>query len=169
VVIDALAVGDGAYLALWAKRSEVAHVIELFREAGCEPQIVSSAPFAWPSLPGVHNDCAICDGTALGIIAEGRLSYLRALDGAQPHKQLQASLSALDLANGRLPQRLMLFGEEAVTLAGMDNLPLAAEQLQLPDDLAMILWPVPVMPVGCRISGEVTWPGQPVMPGCAKN
>jgi general secretion pathway protein L len=137
-VFDALPVADGAYLALWAKRSEVAHAIEVFREAGCEPQTVSSAPFAWQSLPGIHPDCALCDGTALAVIAQGRLSFMRALDGASPHRQLLATLSALELAGTHLPQRLLVFGEQAVSLAGMPELPLEVETLQLSDELAPV-------------------------------
>lgn len=137
-VFDALPAADGTYLALWAKRSEVAHAVDLFREAGCEPQIVSSAPFAWQSLPGIHPDCALCDGTALAVIAEGRLSFVRALDGADPHKQLRATLSALELSGTHLPQRLIVFGELAESLAGTGGLPLEVEPLQLSDDLAPI-------------------------------
>jgi general secretion pathway protein L len=137
-VFDALPAGEGSYLALWAKRSEVAQAIELFREAGCEPQIVSSAPFAWPSLPGIPLDCALCDGSALVVLAEGRLSFMRALGGAAPHKQLCATLSALELSGTHLPQRLIVFGEQSETLAGSGGLPLAVEQLLLPDDQAAI-------------------------------
>ena len=133
-VFDALPAADGTYLALWAKRSEVAQAIDVFREAGCEPQIVSSAPFAWHALPGIQPDCALCDGAALAVIAEGRLSFVRALDGADPHKQLRATLSALELAGTHLPQRLVVFGEQAESLAGLDDLPLEVERLPLPDD-----------------------------------
>lgn len=138
VVFDALPAADGTYLTLWAKRSEVAHAIDVFREAGCEPQIVSSVPFAWPSLPGIHPDCALCDGTALAVIAEGRLTFVRALDGTDPHKQLSATLSALELAGTHLPQRLIVFGEQSETLAGSGGLPLEVELLLLPDDLVPI-------------------------------
>lgn len=137
-VFDALPAAAGAYLALWAKRSEVARAIDLFREAGCEPQIVSSAPFAWQSLPGIQPDCALCDGTALAITTGGRLSFVRALDGTDPHRQLSATLSALELAGTRLPQRLIIFGKQAGSLAATDGLPLEAEPLQLSDELAPV-------------------------------
>ena len=137
-VFDALPAADGTYLALWANRSEVAHAVDLFREAGCEPQIISSAPFAWPSLPGVHSDCALCDGTALAVIVGGRLAFVRALDSADPHKQLLATLSALELAGTHLPQRLVVFGEQAEALAETGARALEVEHLLLPDDLAPI-------------------------------
>jgi general secretion pathway protein L len=137
-VFDALPAADGAWLALWTKRTEVARAIDVFREAGCEPQIVSSAPFAWPSLPGIPHDCAVCNGTALALISAGRLAFVRALDGADPHRDLRATLTALELAGTRLPLRLIVFGEQAESLAGTEGLPLEAEQLQLPDDLATV-------------------------------
>lgn len=137
-VFDTLPAADGTYLALWAKRVEVAQAIDVFREAGCEPQMVSSAPFAWQSLPGIHRDCALCDGTTLAIIMEGRLSFVRALDGADPHKQLLATLSALELAGTHLPQRLIIFGEQAESLLETGGFPLEVEYLQLPDDLEMV-------------------------------
>jgi general secretion pathway protein L len=137
-VFDALPAADGTYLALWARRSEVAHAIAVFREAGCEPQVVSSVPFAWPSLPCVHRDCAVCDGTALALIVEGRLSFVRALDGADPQKQLHATFSALELGGTHLPQHMIVFGEQAESLAGSEGIPLQVERMTLPDDLAMI-------------------------------
>jgi general secretion pathway protein L len=138
VVFDALQTADGTYLALWAKRAEVAHTIDIFRAAGCEPQIVSSTPFAWPSLPGIQSDCAVCDGTALAIILAGRLSFVRALDNSAPHKQLVATLSALELASTHLPQHLIVFGDQAESLLETADLPLEVKPLLLPDDLAII-------------------------------
>jgi general secretion pathway protein L len=137
VVFDALPVREGRFLALWAKRTEIAASIDLFREAGCEPQIISAALLGWSHLPGIPQNCVVSDGTALAVIAEGRISYLRALDGVEPQKQLAATLSALELSGG-LPPRLVVFGEQAGTLAAISGLPLAVEQLELPDDVAMI-------------------------------
>lgn len=134
VVFDVLPTSEGKFLALWAKRADIAMTIEVFREAGCEPQIVSAAVFGWPHLPGIPPDCVVSDGTAVAVITEGRLSYLRALDGADPHKQLVATLSALELSGGRLPSRLFALGEQAADLSALDGLPLAVEVLVLPDD-----------------------------------
>ena len=135
-VFDALPAANGSYLALWAKRAEIAHAIDVFREAGCEPQVVSSAPFAWQALPGDHRACALCDGSALAVTAEGRLTFVRAFDGADPQRQLLATLSALELAGTHLPQRLVVFGDQAEALLQTGGLPIEVEQLHLPDDLA---------------------------------
>lgn len=133
-VFDALPVSEGRCLALWAKRTDIAMAIEVFRDAGCEPQIVSAAVFGWPSLPGISPDCVVSDGTAVAVITGGRLSYLRALDGVGPHKQLVATLSALEMSGERLPSHLFVCGEQAADLAALDGLSLKAEQLKLPDD-----------------------------------
>lgn len=133
-VFDVLPLSTGKFLALWAKRADIAGVIEEFRQAGCEPQIVSAEVLGWSYLPGTGSDCAVSDGTALAIITGGRLSYLRALDGLEPHKQLAATLAALELSAGGLPARLLVFGGQAATLAALKGLPLAVDQLLLPDD-----------------------------------
>jgi general secretion pathway protein L len=137
-VFDALPAADGTYLALWAKRSEVAHAIDVFRAAGCEPQIVSSVPFAWQALPGILRDCIVCDGNALVIIAEGRLSFVRALDGTDLKKQLVSTLSALEFSGTRTPQHLFLFDEQAESLSGLDTLPVEVTRMHLPEDLAIV-------------------------------
>lgn len=137
-VFDALPAAERSYLGLWARRTEVAHAIDVFREAGCEPQIISSAVFAWPFLPGIPHDCAVCNGTALALISGGRLVFVRALDGADTSQQLRATLSALELGGTPLPQRLVVFGEQAELMAVSEGLPLESEQLQLPDEQAIV-------------------------------
>lgn len=135
-VFDALPAADGKILALWAKRTDIAHAVTLFRDAGIEPQVVTAAPFAWPFLPGLAGDCAVCDGSALGVIAQGRLAFVRAINGPEAGRQLASTLSALELSGMTLPPRLLVFGEPAFDLAAMEGLPLAVEQLEMPDELA---------------------------------
>lgn len=137
-VFDALRSSDGKFMALWAKRSDIAAAIDLFREAGLEPAVVSAAFFAWPSLPGIPGACALFDGSAGAVITDGRLTFLRALTGAEREKQLAASLSALEMSAIALPSRLLVFGEQAATLPQMEGLPLAAEALELPEELGLL-------------------------------
>ena len=134
-VFDVIPSTRGSYLALWAKRADIAHGIAVFRDAGLEPQVVSSAPFAWRFLPGIAADCAVCDGSALAVITEGRLSFVRSFNGADPDKQLVSTLSALELSGTPLPPRLVAFGQRAGAVAELDGVPLAVEQLQLPVEL----------------------------------
>jgi general secretion pathway protein L len=138
VVFAAVPAQHGPYLALWAKRTDIAHAIAVFRDAGIEPQVVSAAPFAWRFLPGITVDCAVCDGSAMAVITDGSLSFVRSLSGAGPDKQLESTLLALELSGTPLPPRLGFFGQQADTLAALDGLPLAVERLQLPEELGQL-------------------------------
>ncbi|HEY4743203.1 MAG TPA: type II secretion system protein GspL [Desulfuromonadaceae bacterium] len=134
-VFDAVPAGHGAYLALWAKRADIDRGIAVFRDAGIEPQIVSATPLAWRFLPALPADCAVCDGSALAIISEGNLTFVRSFSGAEPEKQLASTLLTLELSGTPLPSRLVVFGPQAAALAGLEDVPLAVEQLQLPEEL----------------------------------
>jgi general secretion pathway protein L len=135
-VFDALQVTAGKYLALWAQRSEIARAVALFTEAGVEPAVVTSTPFAWPFLPALPSDCAVSDGAAVALVAQGRLTFMRALSGIESRKALSATLTALEMAGDPLPPELLVFGDQAGELMEADNLPLAARTLELQNDLA---------------------------------
>ncbi len=136
-VFDALPAADG-YLALWARREEIARTIGIFQEAGCEPQVISSVPFGWGFLPGITDDCAISDGRSLALLRGGQLSFVRALDAGDPVRDLTATLSALELSGTPLPSRLYVFGEHGDAIATTSDLPLAVEFLELPTELAVM-------------------------------
>lgn len=134
-VFDVLQISKGKYLALWAQRTEIAKAVALFTEAGIEPAVVSAAPFAWPFLPDLPVECAVSDGSAVALIAYGRLSFMRALSGGEPCKALSATLSALEMAAEPLPPELLVFGAQAEELCAAEGLPLAAVTLELQEDL----------------------------------
>ncbi|NVN89213.1 MAG: general secretion pathway protein GspL [Desulfuromonadales bacterium] len=137
VVFDALQLPEGKFLALWARRADISQAIDLFKQAGLEPAIVSSEPFSWPHLPGIPADCALCDGNALAIVAAGRLAFVRALPVAERQKQLLATLSALEMSEMALPSKLIIFGVQSGSAQAVDTLPLAVETLELPKELAV--------------------------------
>lgn len=137
-VFDALPAGSGNFLAIWAKRSDVAHAIATFKEVGLEPQYVSSLPFAWNALPAITADCAVSDGTALAVINDGQITYVTALNPQEPGRQIASTLAALELAGSPLPPRLFVFGERADELARLEGMPLAPEKLDLPEELAVV-------------------------------
>ncbi|HEY3309525.1 MAG TPA: type II secretion system protein GspL [Desulfuromonadaceae bacterium] len=137
-VFDALPVAEGKFLALWTKKADVARAIAVFKEAGLEPQFVSSTPFSWGFLPGATTDCALCDGGAVAIIAKGRLAFIRAISANGPVRQLGSTLSALELAGVGLPPRLFVFGSQAETLVAANELPLTPELLELPVEQAKV-------------------------------
>lgn len=134
LALDAISAGNGSFLALWAKKSDISHAIELCRTAGIEPQVISSLPFAGNFIQGVPADCALYDGNALTIINSGKLTFFRALDSASAQLMIPATLSALELAGTELPPRICLIGSESSALAEAGILPLPAEQLQAPPD-----------------------------------
>lgn len=135
-VFDALPAAGGKILALWAKRADISDAITVFKAAGLEPHIVSSVPFAWSFLPGVGSECVVCDGSAVAVIEEGRLSFVRAISGSEPVKQLASTLSALELSGLTVPARQVVFGEQAGALAAAQDYSQASELLELPDEEA---------------------------------
>jgi general secretion pathway protein L len=135
LAIEVLPTGDGQFLALWARRSEISAAIEQFRAAGIEPQFVSSLPLALAKLPGVPLDCAFCDGTVLAILKGGRLTYFRAFNCALTYPMIAATLAALELSGEALPPKLCLLGPRGGVLADADTLPLPVKALEVPPDL----------------------------------
>jgi general secretion pathway protein L len=138
-VFDALPSVDGRFMAVWARRSDIAREIAVFNEAGIDPQFVTTQPLAWSHLPGITSDCAVTDGRALAVISAGRPVFVRAFSGSNPLQELRATLSALELSETTLPPRLYVFGEQSEALAAAQELPLAVERLELPEELAVQL------------------------------
>ena len=135
LVLDVMPIGEGQFLALWARKSDVSAAIAQFRDAGIEPQIVTSLPFGVPELPGIAADCAVCDGRTLALVRKGRLSYFRAFNSVVTAPMIAATLAALELSGGELPAKLYLIGEEARGLTADDSLPLPIETVAVPDGL----------------------------------
>lgn len=134
LVMDALSAGSGTFLALWAKKSDISHAIEMCRKAGIEPQVVSSLPFADSYIQGVPSDCAIYDGNALTILNSGKLIFFRAMDSASAQTMIPSTLSALEMAGTLLPPGICLIGPENSELARAGVLPLPTLQLRAPAD-----------------------------------
>ena len=138
LVLEAMSTGDGQFLALWARKSDIGAAIELFREAGIEPHVVTSSPFALAQLPGVPPDCAVCDGNTLALVQGGRLTYFRTFNTPLTAPLIAATLSALELSGSALPPLLCLVGAEARGLAGAGTVPVPAEVLEVPSDLGHV-------------------------------
>jgi len=135
-IFDALPVGSKRYLALWARKADLRQAIDTFREAGCEPQVVTSAPFAWSFLPECPADAVVCDGAALAVISGDRVTFVRAFNADEPQEQVASTLAALELSGVTLPPRLVLFGGQSTLLAAGNGFPLPSEWLKMPDPLA---------------------------------
>lgn len=135
LALGVLAAGEGQFLALWALKSDIIAAIAQFREAGIEPQVVTSLPFALAELPGVPSDSAVCDGNTLALLQGGRLTYFRAFNSEVTASMIATTLSALELSGGALPPQLCLIGAVAGGLADADTLPLPIEALEAPPEL----------------------------------
>lgn len=133
--LEAMQAGDGQFIALWARKSDISEAIDRFREAGVEPQVVSSIPFSLSALPGVPPDCAVCDGSSLALLQGGRLTYFRAFNTDVTAAMIVNTLSALELSGEQLPPRLCLIGARGSALAEADTLPIPAEVLEVPPEL----------------------------------
>ena len=126
--------GEGRFLALWARTSDIGAAMIPFREGGLEPQVVSSLPFALAALPGIPPDCAVCSGNTLAVLSSGHLTYFRAFNSAVTTPMIAATLSALELSAGSQPPRLCLIGAGR-ELAAADTLPLPVEVVEVPPEL----------------------------------
>lgn len=135
LTLGVMAEGYGRFLVLWARKVDIGRAIERFREAGIEPHIVSSLPFALAKLPGVPLECAVCDGTTLALLKGGRLTYFRAFNCDMTASMISTTLSALELSGEALPPQLCLLGPGAAGLADAGNLSLSVKVLEVPTDM----------------------------------
>jgi general secretion pathway protein L len=135
LALEVLPAVEGKFLALWARKSDISEAIGQFRDAGIEPQVVTSLPFALAELPGVPPDCAVCDGSTLALLHGGRLAYFRTSDSALTTPAIAATLSVLELSGVKLPQRICLIGQVAGGLADAEKLPIPVEAVEVPPGL----------------------------------
>lgn len=133
-VFDVLPSTEGKFLALWARHTDLAGILTTFTEARLEPQIITSALFAWSDLPGLSDSCVVSDGSALAVFSSGRPVFMRAFGAGELH-QLTATLSALELSSMPLPSQLVFFGHQADSLAAA-NSSRPSERLELPEYLS---------------------------------
>lgn len=136
-VFDALPSGDGRFLALWGRHADLDGAITLFRDAGVEPQIVSSALFAWSFLPGLGQESLVSDGSAVALFSAGRPVLLRSLGTGDPLRQLEGTISALELSGMQLPPALTVFGPLSAHLAD-GSLSRPVQRLELPEELGTV-------------------------------
>lgn len=135
LTIQVLPIGDGQFLALWARTTEIHNAIKEFTEAGIEPQIVTSIPFALTEMPGISADCALCDGNMLALLKAGRLTYFRASNHLLTSSNIDTTLSALELSGNELPPYLYLIGREVSEFLNSETLSIPTKPLEVPPEL----------------------------------
>jgi general secretion pathway protein L len=135
LALQVLPVGDGQFLALWARKSDISLAITQFRDAGIEPHVVTSLIFALAELPGLSSDCAVCDGNMLALLRGGRLTYFRASDTVLTTAAVAATLTALELSGCELPPHLSFIGTAGKELLDAAELPLPLIAVEVPPEL----------------------------------
>jgi general secretion pathway protein L len=116
IIFDAQPSGEGKFLAYWVKRSDIERALSVFRDAGLEPAMITSAPFAWSFLPGIPSDCAVSDGNAVGLVSGGNLTFVRPLGALSRSREIASTIAALEFTESGLPEQLVLFGQETGNL-----------------------------------------------------
>lgn len=117
---DAVPGADGASLAVWTPRAELAAAIRALTAAGREPEIATAALFCWRRLLPPEErglPVALCDGSAVAVFRNGAPLFARALTGLDPRADLAETLAVLEASPGITPSRLYLFGAAAAWCA----------------------------------------------------
>lgn len=138
LVMDVLNVASKEYLVLWAKKSDVRYAVETCRNAGIEPQIVTSLPFAAAFVEGVPKDTVLYDGSALTITRSGKLCYFSVLDLAAASIMLPATLAAVEMAGTAPPPCISLIGPGSGMFAEAEVLMPTVKLLQIPPDADLV-------------------------------
>ncbi len=135
LILDVLPAGEGNFLALWARNADISRALDMFREAGIDPQVVSSVPFAWSFIPGIPAECAVFDMDTMALIIAGRLTFLHTLDSVTGvPARITAILAALGLTGATLPQ-LCLIGAGSGLSGNSETLPFQIKHLAVPADM----------------------------------
>lgn len=136
LILDVLPADADNFLAIWARKAEISRALELFREAGIEPQIVSSAPFAWGCIPGLPSDCAMFDKNTLALIDGGRLTFFNTIDSVNgAATRIAAIFSALGVTGTNISPQLCLMGPGGELLGDSEALQFTVKQLTVPPDM----------------------------------
>ena len=116
LIFDIIPLHGQKLLAVWAKRTDIAKMIETMLKAGLEPQVVTSAPFHWQTLLPETADgtIALSDGTALAVYRDREPLYIRSLGEAEPAREIEKTLAALELGQGVKVGQVFLIGSAAL-------------------------------------------------------
>ncbi len=107
LVFDALPLPDGKVLAVWGRVKELSEKIELLKEAGLEPEMVSASLFHWNKLAPTAGVVAVSDGEAVAAYRDGAPVYFRALPPGSGQAELERTVAALELARGLRVERVI--------------------------------------------------------------
>jgi len=100
LAFDALPLTGGKFLAVWGRVKELSEKIELLKDAGLEPEMVTASLFHWNKLAPASGTVAVTDEEALAAFSDGAPLYFRALPAGSGETELTRTVAALELARG---------------------------------------------------------------------
>lgn len=113
MVFDGIPLPGGKVLAVWTKRKEVTERIEMLKEAGLEPEVVTASLFHWQALvETLTGTCAVTDGEGLALFQDGVPLFLRPLQEGDP-AEIGRTIAAVELGKGISVETLFLHGPAA--------------------------------------------------------
>jgi general secretion pathway protein L len=98
LAFDALPLANGKFLAIWGRSRELTEQIELLKEAGLEPEVLTASVFHWNKLAPAEGTSAVTDGEAFAAFQEGRPIYFRGFPHGAGDADLARTIAALELA-----------------------------------------------------------------------
>jgi len=113
LVFDALPLPGGKFLAVWGRVKELSEHIELLKEAGLEPEMVTASLFHWNKLAPPTGTVAVSDGEAVAAYLDGAPFYFRALPPGSGEAELARTVAALEVARGVKVERVISHASDA--------------------------------------------------------
>jgi general secretion pathway protein L len=113
LVFDALQLAEGKYLAVWGRTKDLAEKIELLKDAGLEPEMVTASLFHWNKLAPAAGTVAVTDGEALAAYRDGTPIYFRALPTGAGESELARTVAAIELAHGVTVDQVISYARSA--------------------------------------------------------
>lgn len=107
LAFDALPLAGGKVLAVWGRIEELSRQIELLKDAGLEPETVTSSLYHWNKLAPAAGTVAVCDGEALAAYQDGAPVHFRAFPANAGENELERTVAALELARGIKVDRVL--------------------------------------------------------------
>lgn len=125
IIADALAIGEGQYLAGWADQSQIEELIAQLQPVGFDPEVVTCAPLNWHQLMSDTPDTILFQGdTALTIASNGQLQFCR-LMATSDQSALSRTITSLELSRSLKP--VANYSIDQVNRTGCQPLPMPPE------------------------------------------
>jgi general secretion pathway protein L len=113
LAFDALPLANGKFLAVWGRIQDLIERMELLKEAGVEPELVTSSLYQWSKLAPPAGIVAVTDGEALAAYSDGAPIYFRALPAGSGEAEIAKTVAALELAHGVQVDQLISYASSA--------------------------------------------------------